>query len=303
MAALSELTRVRLLRLLERHELGVAELCDVLQLPQSSVSRHLKVLADGGWVLSRRQGTNHLYRLTLDELEEPARKLWVLAREQSDSWPGARHDAGRLQRVLGERQSDSQAFFAGAADQWDKLRDELYGASFPTEALLALLPGDAVVADLGCGTGGLMARVAPHVGQVIGIDDSTPMLKAARRRTGELKNVDIRRGDLSSLPIQARSCDAAVLLLALTYVADPLAALREAARILRPGGRVVIVDLLEHDRDDFRQQMGQRWNGFSIETLQAQLAQVGLVQARARSLPAEPRVKGPGLLLATGIRK
>src|SRR3954471_15915964 len=100
MECLSDPTRLRLLRLLERHELGVAELCDVTQSPQSTVSRHLKVLGDGAWVRSRRQGTNRLYRLMLDELDAAARKLWIVAREQTDAWPAVKQDRLRLDRLL-----------------------------------------------------------------------------------------------------------------------------------------------------------------------------------------------------------
>src|SRR5437763_6033994 len=100
MGSLADPTRLRLLRLLERHELGVADLCDILQLPQSTVSRHLKVLSDQHWVRSRRQATNHLYRTILDELDAGARKLWLLAREQTDAWPAVKHDRLRLDRLL-----------------------------------------------------------------------------------------------------------------------------------------------------------------------------------------------------------
>src|SRR3954467_8483377 len=121
MEALADGTRLRLLRLLERHELGVIDLCQILQLPQSTVSRHLKVLADQNFVHSRRSGTTHLYRTILDELEPPARKLWLVAREQTDSWATVHQDELRLERRLRHRDdNDAQAFFAGAAGKWDK---------------------------------------------------------------------------------------------------------------------------------------------------------------------------------------
>src|SRR2546423_2070042 len=122
MGSLADPTRLRLLRLLERHELGVADLCDMLQLPQSTVSRHLKTLSDQGWVRSRRKATNHLYRTLLDELEAPARRLWLLAREQTEEWPTVRQDRLRLDERLRSRQTDASAFFAGAAAEWDRLR-------------------------------------------------------------------------------------------------------------------------------------------------------------------------------------
>src|SRR5438045_3255168 len=169
MESLADPTRLRLLRLLERHELGVAELCDILQLPQSTVSRHLKVLSDQRWTRSRRVGTNHLYRTILDELDVAARKLWLLAREQTDTWPAVKHDRLRLDRLLAEKQGDTQAFFAGAAAQWDRLRDELYGRVFSDTAIIALLPRDYIVADLACGTAPIAARLAPFVQKVIAI--------------------------------------------------------------------------------------------------------------------------------------
>lgn len=219
-SSLADPTRLRLLRLLERNELGVDELRDVLQLPQSTVSRHLKVLADEGFTRSRRQGTTHLYRTILDELDPPARKLWLLAREQTEGWPTVQQDQLRLARRLRERQTDSQAFFNTAASQWDRLRNELYGEDSSIAALLALLPSSWTVADLGCGTGWASAMLAPNVQQLIAVDSSAAMLKAAKKRTSDLANVELRRGELESLPIEDASCDAALLLLVLTYALD-----------------------------------------------------------------------------------
>jgi ArsR family transcriptional regulator len=302
MDSLADETRLRLLRLLERHELGVAELCDVLQLPQSTVSRHLKVLADQRWVRGRRQGTTHLYRTLLDELDPAARRLWLLAREQTEGWATLQQDQLRLARRLRARQDDSQAFFAGAAAEWDKLRGELYGHSFTNEALLTLLPRDTIVADLGCGTGNVIATLAPHVGRVIGVDNSAAMLKAAKKRAGEFANVDLRRGDLEALPIEDNTVDAALLILALTYVADPEIVVKEMARVLKPAGRAVIVDLLPHDRDDFRRRMGQQVAGLEPRDVESMLAASGLRDATTRPLPPEPNVKGPALFLASGVK-
>ena len=302
MECLADPTRVRLLRLLERHELGVAELCDVLQLPQSNVSRHLKVLSDQQWTRSRRQGTNHLYRTLLDELEPAARKLWLLTREQTASWVTARQDELRLEELLRQKQTDSQTFFAGASAQWDKLRDELYGRAFSRSAMLALLPNDWTVADLGCGTGQVAAELADWVKQVIAVDNSPAMLKAARKRTSDLPNVDLRRGDLETLPIEDGSCDAALLLLALTYVPEPQPVVNELSRILKPAGRAVIVDLMPHDREDFRIEMNQQRSGIDRAQLSQLFDKAGLSDFAHRQLPPEIGVKGPALFLATGRR-
>lgn len=301
MGSLADPTRLRLLRLLERHELGVVELCEILQLPQSTVSRHLKVLGDQSWVNSRRQGTTHLYRMILDELEPASRRLWLLAREQTDNWATVAQDELRLTRLLNSRQQ-SEDFFANKAEQWDKLRSELYGDSFTLDALLCLLPRNYVIADLGCGTGVVSAHLAPHVDRVIAVDSSSAMLKAARRRVDDAPNVDLRRGDLSNIPIDSDSCDAALLLLVLTYVEDPAAILRESARILKPGGKLILVDLLPHDRDDFRRQMEQIRMGFSADEILDSLNNAGVSSASIKPLAPEPTAKGPALFLASGSK-
>lgn len=302
MAALSDPTRMRLLRLLEREELGVAELCDVMQLPQSTVSRHLKTLdtaRDGGWLVARREGTARLYRLLLDELEPGKRDLWRLAREQTESWATAKQDELRLEQVLSARKGTGQ-FFEGVAEQWEQIRRTQYGEAFDLAAAYALLPAETVVADLGCGTGQSVEQLAPLVAQVHGVDASGPMLKAARSRLSRFDNVKLHRGQLDALPIDEGSCDLAQCVLALSYVEDPSAVVREMRRILRPGGRAVIVDLLAHDRDDFRRQMGQRHQGFSPGEARAVLKEAGFASVRMVPLPPDKTASGPALFVASG---
>ena len=161
---------------------------------------------------------------------------------------------------------------------------------------------DWVVADLACGAGDLTLRLAPRVARVVAIDASPEMLAAAERRTRAFTNVELHRADLASLPLPDGSCDAALLLLALTHVADPAAAVSEMARVLKPGGRAVIVDLLRHDRDDFRRKMGQLRNGFGAEELRQLLAAAGFAAAECAPLAPEAEAKGPALLLAAGSR-
>lgn len=302
MGGLADPTRLRLLHLLERHELGVAELVEVLRLPQSSISRHLKVLGDQGWVRSRGRGTANLYRMSRSELDAGARRLWALAREESSGWATLRQDALRLARRLQDRSRDARQFFAGAAGQWDRMRAELYGTAFTLEAVLALLPASWVVADLGCGTGTLVAALAPHLQRVIGVDQSAAMLKAARRRAAGMDNVELHQADLESLPLPEASCDAALLVLALSYVSEPGLVLAEMARVLRPGGKAVLVDLLPHDREEFRDRMGQQCLGFDTGALAGRLGEAGLGGVCFRDLPPEPQSSGPALFVAVATR-
>jgi len=302
MSALADQTRCRLLLLLERHELTVSELCAVLRLPQSSVSRHLKTLADDDWVTSRRDGTSRFYSMPLDDLDSGASRLWPLIREQVATTATAGQDEQRLHDVLAGRRAKSEEFFATAAAGWDRLRGDLFGDTFFLWAILGLIDPSLTVGDLGCGTGQLAETVAPHVHRVIAVDASDDMLTAARARLGKLSNVDLRQGDLEALPIPAGELDAAVMSLVLHYSPDPARALAEVARVLQPGGRVLIVDMLPHEHGEYQQQMGHVWLGFSDRQTTRFLTAVGFGNVRVRALPTDPRAKGPALFAAVATK-
>jgi len=300
LAALADTTRSRLLRLLDRHELTVSELCAITQLPQSTVSRHLKALADSGWIAARAEGTSHLYAMTRDELDAPARRLWQLVREQVGPTPAAAEDERRLGAALAERRTKSQEFFSSSAGQWDRVRDELFGDRFHLGALAALADPEWTIGDLGCGTGQVAAALAPFAATVIAVDESAAMLQAAKRRLRALPNVDLRRGSLESLPIDDDRLDAATLMLVLHHVTEPAVALGEVARVLKPGARAIVVDMQPHDRENYRQQMGHVWLGFGDDHIRALLGESGFEGVRVSTLPPDPRAKGPGLFVATG---
>ncbi len=299
LTTLADATRSRMLLVLERHELTVTELCSVLQLPQSTVSRHLKTLSDTDWVSSRRDGTSRYYTLALDDRGPATRRLWSLLREQVSGTPGADQDARRLRGVLGRRQSKSQEFFASAAGQWDRLRQDLFGRASYLHALPGLFDSRWVVGDLGCGTGQVAAALAPFVARVVAVDRSSDMLQAARRRLRDLPNVDVRRGELEALPLQDGELDAATLLLVLHHLPEPADALAEAARVLRPGGRLLVSDMLPHDREEYRQQMGHVWLGFGEEPLRRLVGNAGFDDVRIAPMATDPDAKGPALFVAS----
>jgi len=302
MTALSDPTRCRMLLLIEKHELTVSELCAVLQMPQSSVSRHLKTLADDGWVTSRRDGTSRFYSMPVDDLDSGAARLWPLIREQVTSTKGAEQDERRLRGVLSRRRAKSQEFFASAAGGWDRLRGDLFGDEFFLWAVLGLIDPTLTVGDLGCGTGQLTETVAPYVRRVISVDGSEDMLDAARQRLSGATNVDLRRGELESLPIESGELDVAMLSLVLHYSPEPPRALSEVGRVVRPGGRVLVVDMLPHDRQEYQQQMGHVWLGFSETQITRLLAGAGFGDVRVRMLPADPDAKGPALFAAMAMK-
>jgi len=302
LAVLSEPIRARILRVLEREELGVGELSRVLQLPQSTVSRHLKVLLVHGWIHRRTEGPSARVSLAADTLDPEAARLWPLVRDEPGSTLTAAADLARLESVLAQRQVDSRAFFGRVAARWDALRDELYGQTFTLPTLLTLLPPGWTIADLGCGTGETVARLAPVVDRVIGVDQEAAMLDAARARVDGAANVELHEGDLTAVPIADASVDAALLLLVLHHIADPVAALREARRILRPGGLAIVLDMVAHDRAEYRQTMGHQHLGFTPDAIRshAESARLGLLDLSG--LPPDPDAQGPSLFVARLVR-
>lgn len=302
MESLGDPSRLRMLRLLERHELGVAELGDVLRLPQSTISRHLKTLNEQNWLRSRRVGTAHFSSMFVDELHDAQRRLWHLAREQIRDWTTISQDEFRLQRLLHERSAGARKFFTGAAGEWDATREKLYGSQFLDSALLSMIPSQYVVADLGCGTGQLTEKLSGFVSSVIGIDNTPAMLQAARDRTARLSNADIREGDLEALPLKDGSIDIALMVLALSYVPEPLACIHEMSRVLKSGGRAIIIDVTAHDREDFRREMGQTRLGFNSREIQGMLSQSSFHNPKYTPLPPEPTAIGPALFLASGTK-
>ncbi|HTM04871.1 MAG TPA: metalloregulator ArsR/SmtB family transcription factor [Vicinamibacterales bacterium] len=302
MSALADPIRCRMLLLLEKHELTVSELCAVLQMPQSSVSRHLKTLADDDWVASRRDGTSRFYSMPVEDLDSGAKRLWPLIREQVAGTSGAGQDERRLLSVLTRRRAKSQEFFASAAAGWDRLREGLFGDAFYLWAVLGLIDPALTVGDLGCGTGQLTETLAPYVKKVIAVDSSPDMLDAARTRVAAARNVDLRQGELENLPIESGELDAATLSLVLHYSPAPAKALGEVGRVVRPGGRVLVVDMLPHEREEYQQQMGHVWLGFSEKQMSRFLTGAGFADVRVRPVPADPDAKGPALFAAVGVK-
>lgn len=300
--ALADPVRLRTVRILEGQELAVGEIAKVLQLPQSSVSRHLKTLSDAGLLVKRAAGTAALYRVVMDDMPMAIRAVWMAIRDQL-SGPEYQDDARRIAAVLAERRLDSQAFFGRVAGEWDELRNRLFGTGFTARSLLALLSPEWTVADLGCGTGNVTELLAPHVERVVAVDQVEPMLDAARLRLNRATNVQFLSGSLEKLPLKDGAVDAVACVLVLHHIPDPVRAVKEMKRVLRAdrgGGVVLIVDMVEHDREDYRHTMGHSHLGFSGEAMTEVLREAGFRSVRVVEMEPDPEGRGPALFAATG---
>lgn len=293
---LADKTRVRLLRLLEEQELSVSELCVIVQLPQSTVSRHLKVLTGDEWVMHRREGTTHLYHVESGEWCEARSSLWDWVRSQAES-PSTMLDGQRLAQIVANR-SRSEAFFSSTAEQWDRLRIDLFGKQFDAHILAASLPSDVCVGELGCGSAPLTSLIAPYVREVIAVDNSAAMISEAKHRLRGLSNVRVIQSSLTELAIEDSVLDHAWLIVVLPYLATPIEVLSEARRAMKAGATLTIVDLLPHDRKNYRQEMGHVRLGTSRDELESWLDESGLRLERYHPLPPDPDAKGPAMFAA-----
>ncbi|MSR41633.1 MAG: metalloregulator ArsR/SmtB family transcription factor [Phycisphaerales bacterium] len=299
-AVLGDLVRVRMLRLLEREELGVGEVAKCVQLPQATVSRHLKALHDAGFIRKRTEGPASRYRMQPDLLEPFARDAWALVRRALEGSANDADDQQRLAAVLRDRRSEAKSFFGRVGGEWSSLRNELFGDRFTTEGLHAFLPADWSIADLGCGTGELAAELAPLVKRVVAIDRESAMLEAARARLVEFPNATVRHGDFLTGEGcgRARSFDAATMSLVLHHLPDPTEALKAAARMLRKGGVLLVIDMVEHERTEYRTTMGHLHLGFSRKRMESLARGAKLSLRSYRALRAGVGAKGPGLFAA-----
>ncbi len=271
--ALGDETRLGLLCALLSEELSVGELSEVMQAAQPGVSRHLSALRDAGLVVARKQGATTYYRIQPGEplLEGP---VGVELKRRA----GELGLLPRVERVVARRRAKAEAFFDKQAESWDAIRGQLLDQAAGLWALVPLIPRGLRVADIGTGTGGMLPMLAEFAESIVAVDISKEMLKHARQRAKalSLSNVEFVKADLGDLPLEDASVDAAFATLVLHHAPKPGAALKEMARILRPGGTLVVVDLVAHGHEWLRDEQGDEWLGFAKEEIVTYLTKAGL---------------------------
>ena len=287
--ALAEPTRFRVAALLDESELTVSELTTILGQSQPRVSRHLKLLVDAGVVERHREGAWAFFRLS----DAPSAQALVRAalRGVEDSASTLLIDRSRLVEVRAERARAAEGYFARHAGEWDRLRSMHVAEQEVERALLeALGPGPfGAVLDIGTGTGRVLGLVAPLADRVVGVDSSHAMLSVARANLdrGGFRNAQLRQGDIYALPVERGAYDAVVIHQVLHYLDEPARALREAAKALRPGGRLLVVDFAPHAHETLRERHAHRRLGFARDEVEGMLEEAGLTPILHRDLPGE----------------
>ena len=295
--ALADTTRVRLVRVLLVRELNVSEVVAVLGMGQSRISRHLKILADAGLVETRRDGSWTFCRAVA---EGPERELLDCAFARFGDDPELARDLERARAVVEERARATRRFFDSVAEEWGRLSSDVLGEFDLFAEVVGRMPDGVVAADLGCGPGLLLERMAGRAALTIGVDNAPRMLERAGERFAGRDDVSLRIGELTHLPLGDREADFAVFSMVLHHLPHPDAALAEAARVIRPGGRLVVADFERHGLESMRTEYGDRVLGFEQGDLRRMLDAAGFAVDRA---DVERVNKGLGVLVVEAIRK
>jgi len=282
----ADATRVRLLALLEREELTVAELSAITRLAQPRVSTHLSKLKEVGLVRDRRSGVSSYYRFDDGALDAAQRALWQMLRESSDD-PLLRQDRDRISAVLAARASEQNWADSVAGDMERHYSPGRTWEALARSALPLLEPGD--VLDIASGDGVLAELLAPHSNRYVCLDSSTKVVLAASERLRKLQNVEVREGDMHTLPFTAGQFDLVVLMHALTYSEHPAQAVAEAARVLRPGGRLLLTSLAKHEHRQAVEAFGHVNLGFTEKELQKFVGKAGLDLISGETVTRERR--------------
>ena len=283
--ALGDLTRLRILALLRRMELSVGELAQVLGQSQPRVSRHVKILVDAELAERRKEGSWVFVALGDREAVEPmvaAMDRWTAG--TPDPWVVA--DVARLAAVRADRAASAAAWFEDHAGEWDAIRS-LHVADSEIEEAMAGLIGDGdlgTLIDIGTGTGRMLELFGDRADAALGIDRSSEMLRLARAKLHGRANTELRQADLYALPMGDGAADIAILHHVLHFAQQPGAAIAEAARVLGPGGRLLIADFAPHDREELRQKAAHSRLGFADEQMAGWFGPAGLALADTRTL-------------------
>ena len=292
--ASAEPTRLRILALAARGSFCVMEFVEILGQSQPRLSRHLRLLGDAGLLERVREGANVWFALPPEESDAGALVRTILARLPEDD-PVLAADRRQAARVLAERARVASESFRKKGADWDEMRALDLPAAAVEQALLALLPAGGVgrLLDIGTGTGRLLEVLAPRISLGLGVDASRAMLALARARLAGagFSHCSVRLADMYRLPLPDAGFDAVVMQMVLHYAEDPTAALAEAARVLRPDGRLVVVDLGEHANRDCLERLAHRWPGFSDARMQELLTGAGLVASESRVIEGPLQVR------------
>ncbi len=279
--ALADETRVRLLNILMHHEMSVNEIVALMDMGQSRISRHLKVLTDSGLLECRRDGAWAFYSAVGNDdagrFSDSIRPLFMSEQQLADDLETASH-------LVTERSIKSRNFFNSIASEWNYLKQKVLGDFDLNQAILDCVDTCQFAVDLGCGTGELLAGLRKKAGFAVGIDSSRKMLAQAEKLfSNNNENIELRLGELEHLPVGNNEADFAVISMVMHHLANPEKVAMEVARILKSGGIFIIADFEKHTNEEMRKKYGDRWLGFSKDEIRTILSHSGFEEQKIKT--------------------
>jgi len=308
--AMADPTRLRLLAILDIEELSVNELVRIMGMGQSRISRHLAVLKDAGLLAQRREGTWSYYSIPATVQDGGVLNAF---RESQTYKTVVSGDGPRVRNVIEDRHVQAMRYHDKVAEDWDDIRAEYFGLRVRNRALAGLIPPNWTVADIGCGTGFLLLALAPLVKKAVGIDNSREMLRVARRKARDqgLKNIEFIQADMNKLPLKDGILDGLTASMVLHHAKDPAHTALEWGRVVRPGGKISIVELEKHEHDWLRDEMADVWLGFDDKELKSFFRNAGFEKITVERVVEEcstadmgaRKTASVGIQLLTAVRK
>jgi len=287
--ALADRTRLRIFHILINHELNVNEIMDVMEMGQSRISRHLKILAESGLVSLRQDGLWSFYTAREDALTD---QFISLLQQSVDTDGELKKDKQRAEHVLKERKNKSKRFFNRIANDWDRLKKDILGDVNLKEIIRDKAVPCQAAADLGCGTGELLSVLKEKAKIIIGVDSSSKMLDMAKKR---LKNMDdgveFRLGEMEHLPLRDTEIDLAVVNMVLHHMPSPSTGIEEVYRVLRPSGMFILADFDKHRNESLRRTYGDRWLGLKKQDIEKWLSNAGFQIIESTQIKVQQKLK------------
>jgi len=287
--ALADTTRLRIFNILTNHELNVNEIMEVMEMGQSRISRHLKILTESKLLNLRQDGLWSFYTARKDSLTH---QFISLLKQNASTNTELDTDQLRAQQVLKERQNKSKRFFNRIASDWDRLKKDILGDANLTKLITDRSPLCDAAADLGCGTGELLFALKEKAKRVIGVDNSPKMLALATTRLKDTPDgFELRLGEMEHLPIRDEEVDHAVVNMVLHHMPSPALGIQEVYRVLKPSGTFIIVDFDKHQNESLRHTYGDRWLGIKKKEMEKWLTQTGFTIIESGQIKVQKKLK------------
>jgi len=293
--ALSDETRLRIMHLLSIASLNVNEITEILQMGQSRISRHLKILTDAGLISFQREGSWVYYKIPEIHANRFQQEIVKLLISWAEELPGSDSDRENAAKILSSREEKRNKYFNTVSNEWENLQTEVMPPSLYREQLVSLLPEfSGNILDAGCGTGQIVPYLLPKASRILGVDSSRKMIEAARIQYGKNPDVEFIESSLENMPLTDGSVDVVICSMVLHHASNPAVTLKEFSRVLKKGGTLCIVDLEKHEHEYMRNNYADLWLGFDPAILQEWLDAAGFATQTLEEIKTKSIKNIPG---------